>query len=100
MLGEELMRKVKNRNILISTGKTGGHIIPALSVGRNYIIEFDEVKVIYASIEDSHIFKDFLKKGENLNFIFLKAKLKIPARFLRLRGFFLDNVDFILFQGR
>lgn len=72
MLGEELMRKVKNRNILISTGKTGGHIIPALSVGRNYIIEFDEVKVIYASIEDSHIFKDFLKKGENLNFIFLK----------------------------
>lgn len=66
------MKKVQNKNILISTGKTGGHIIPALSVGRRYIKEFTEATVIYTSLEGSHIFRDFLKKDENLNFIFLK----------------------------
>jgi len=63
---------MQNRNILISTGKTGGHIIPALSVGRRYIEEFSKAKVIYASLEGSSIFMDFLNKDENLKFVFLK----------------------------
>lgn len=76
------MRKVQNKNILISTGKTGGHIIPALSVGRSYIKEFNKAKVIYASLEGSHIFRDFIKSDENLNFVFLKDWLGFNIKIL------------------
>lgn len=69
---------MENRNILISTGKTGGHIIPAIFVGEKYHNNYPNAKITFTILENSNILEFFpnnvnyadfvkLKDSENLN---------------------------------
>lgn len=73
---------MRSKNILISTGKTGGHIIPAISVGERYIEEFNEAKVFYVLLYNSKVLQDLRERNENFRFVFLRDWKSFNLRIL------------------
>lgn len=61
-----------NKNILISTGKTGGHIVPAILVSEEYHRINPKAKIIFAVLEGSNILEIFPSNEEHIDFVDLK----------------------------
>jgi len=61
-----------NKNILISTGKTGGHIVPAILVSEEYHRINPKAKIIFAVLGGSNVLEIFPSNEEHIYFIDLK----------------------------